>query len=89
MGVEHKPAPDIYIHLATPMEGGTGIRVIELWNNKEGFESFIQQRMIPAATGLGVHRETKVSVTPLLNAFAPRLNEIVGLPQLRKRPTTP
>jgi hypothetical protein len=85
MGVEKTPVANIYLHIATPLEGDTGIRVIELWDNKEGFESFIQQRMMPAAQELGIQRDTKVTLTPLHNAFSPRLKEIPSLPQTRQR----
>jgi hypothetical protein len=85
MGVEKNPAANIYLHIAAPLDGDTGIRVIELWDNKEGFESFIQQRMMPAAQELGIQRDTKVTLTPLHNAFSPRLTEIPSLPQTRQR----
>ena len=84
MGVEQTPARDIYLHVAAPLDGGAGLRVIELWDNKEGFETFIQQRMLPVAEALGVQRETKVTLTPLLNAFVPRLQDMAAMPQTRK-----
>lgn len=82
MGVEQEPAPDIYLHLAAPMNDD-GIRVIELWNDAEGFQSFIQSRMLPATEALGIQRETTVTVTPLHNLFAPRLTEIPQLPKTK------
>ena len=51
MGVEQEPAADIYLHVAAPMNED-GIRVIELWKDAEGFQSFIQSRMLPAAEAL-------------------------------------
>ncbi len=85
MGVEREPAPGIYLHLATPLEGGAGIRVIEMWDDPAGFQSFIETRMLPAAQALGLARETKVSVTPLHNVFAPRAAEIAAAPAVRRR----
>jgi hypothetical protein len=85
MDVEQTPAPDIYLHVAAPLDGVAGLRVIELWDNKEGLETFIQQRMLPAAAALGVQRETKVTLTPLLNAFVPRLQDMATMPQTRKK----
>ena len=77
MGVESRPASGIYLHIAAPMEGG--LRIIELWDSKEGFEQFIQERMLPAAKALGIERQTSVTVTPLHNLFVPRLAEIPHL----------
>lgn len=74
MGVETKPAPGIYLHIAAPMEGG--MRVVELWDTKEGFESYINERLIPTCAELGIERKTTTTVTFLHNLFAPRLEEI-------------
>lgn len=82
MDVERNPAAGIYLHIAAPMENG--IRVVELWDTKEGFEQYIQEQLIPACTALGIQKETTVSITPLYNLFAPRLQEI---PQIRKTKT--
>lgn len=79
MGVERKAAPGIYLHIASPMEGG--MRVVELWDTKEGFETYIQAQLIPACAALGIEKKTTTTVTPLHNLFAPRLEEI---PQIKK-----
>ena len=60
-----------------------GIRVIELWRDAEGVQSFIRDTMLPAAEALGVQRETTVTLTPLHNLFAPRLAEIPELPRTK------
>jgi hypothetical protein len=85
MGVESNPEPGLYLHATTSFNENTGLRVIEIWDEKEGFESFVQKRLIPATEALGIHRDTKITTTPLHNAFAPRLMEIPSLPQERKR----
>jgi hypothetical protein len=77
MGVETRPSDGIYMHLATTMS--FGYRVVELWDRKEGFEDFVAARLAPATRELGIERETKITVTPLHNLFAPRLEEIPGL----------
>jgi len=56
-----------------------GYRVIEIWDRKEGFDEFVEERLAPAAQALGINREMKISVTPLHNFFAPRLEEMPGL----------
>jgi hypothetical protein len=77
MGVETRPAAGIYLHLTATMD--FGYRVIEIWDRKEGFDEFLEKRLAPAAQALGINREMKISVTPLHNFFAPRLEEMPGL----------
>jgi hypothetical protein len=77
MGVETQPAGGIYLHLTTTMS--FGYRVVELWDRKEGFDEFLEKRLAPATRELGIERETDITVTPLHNLFAPRLEEIPSL----------
>ncbi len=77
MGVETRPAAGIYLHLT----GSTdfGYRILEIWDSREGFESFLQQRLGPATKKLGIERKTIITVVPLHNLFAPRLDELRAL----------
>ena len=77
MGVETRPAAGIYLHLTTTMP--FGYRVVELWDRKDGFDRFLEERLAPATQALGIERETEITVTPLHNLFAPRLDEVLGL----------
>src|SRR3954453_3521098 len=77
MGFELRSEPGIYLHLTAPIEGG--YRVIEVWDHRAGFEAFMQDRLAPAAAPIGLNREMKVTIEPLLNTFAPRLNELPPL----------
>jgi hypothetical protein len=77
MGVETHPAAGIYLHLTTPMS--FGYRIVELWDRKEGFDEFLEKRLAPTTQELGIERETEITVTPLHNLFAPRLDEIPRL----------
>jgi hypothetical protein len=77
MGVELRPEPGIYLHLTAPIEGG--YRVIEVWDHREGFESFMQARLAPAAAAIGLNRKMKVTIEPLYNIFAPRLGQLPAL----------
>lgn len=82
MGVESQPAPGIYLHIAAPMEGG--IRVVELWDTKEGFENYINEQLLPTCAELGIQRETTTTLTQLHNLFAPRLEEILQIEKTKK-----
>jgi hypothetical protein len=77
LGVERRPEGGIYLHVTTPTEGG--FRVLEIWDEKEGFDRFVEQRLAPASAAVGVERSIEVTVTPLHNFLAPRLDELPGL----------
>lgn len=74
LGVEKRPEGGIYLHLTTPTEGG--FRVFEIWDEKEGFDRFVEQRLAPASAAVGLERSMEITVTPLHNFFAPRLDEL-------------
>jgi len=77
MGVETNPASGIYLHATYQTD--FGYRIIEIWDSKSGFDEFLQERLAPATKALGINRETKITVTPLHNFFAPRLGELPAL----------
>ena len=77
MGVETKPEPGILLHLTTPVENG--YRIVEIWDDKEGFEEFLGRRLMPASKAVGMNRPTDIKITPLHNFFSPRMKELPGL----------
>jgi hypothetical protein len=77
MGVELEPEPGIYLHVTAQTD--FGFRVIEIWDRAEGFEEFATRRMVPALQELGIDRKTEITIEPLHNLFAPRLEELPGL----------
>ena len=77
MGVELRPEPGIYLHLNAPIEDG--YRVIEVWDHREGFEAFMETRLVPAAAAIGLNRDMKVTTEPLFDIFAPKLVELPAL----------
>jgi hypothetical protein len=85
LGVERRPEGGIYLHLTTPTEGG--FRVVEIWDGKEGFDRFVEQRLAPASAAVGLERSMEITVTALHNFFAPRLDELPGL--VRSLPGAP
>jgi hypothetical protein len=76
MGVETQPAAGIFLHLTTTTF--FGYRIVEIWDSKEGFEEFLEKRLAPASKAIGLDRKTDISITPLHNFFAPRLEELPG-----------
>jgi hypothetical protein len=77
LGVERSPEGGIYLHLTTPID--SGFRIVEIWDQKENFDRFVEHRLVPANEAIGLDRATEITVTPLHNLFAPRLDELPGL----------
>jgi hypothetical protein len=77
LGVEQRPEGGIYLHLTTPTE--FGYRIVEIWDEKENFDRFVERRLVPANEAIGLERATQITVNPLDNFFAPRLEELPGL----------
>ncbi|WP_040840051.1 hypothetical protein [Nocardia brevicatena] len=77
LGVEKRAEPGIYLHVTTRTD--FGFRIIEIWDEKEGFDRFLETRLTPAAEKLGMNSEIKITVTPLHNLFGPRLDELPDL----------
>jgi hypothetical protein len=77
LGVERRPEPGIYFHATITTD--FGYRVVEVWDRKEGFEQFVERRLLPTTKALGIERRTEITITPLHNFFAPRLDELSGL----------
>jgi hypothetical protein len=77
LGVESRPEDGIYLHLTTSAD--FGFRVVEIWDEREGFDRFLERRLAPASKAVGLEREMAISVTPLHNFFAPRLDELPAL----------
>jgi hypothetical protein len=76
-GVETRPERGIYLHLTAPTD--FGFRVVEIWDEKKGFDRFVEQRLGPASEAIGLNRKMTIAVTPLHNFFAPRLTELPTL----------
>jgi hypothetical protein len=77
LGVETRPEGGIYLHLTTRTD--FGFRVVEIWDEREGFDRFMERRLAPASEAVGLEREMTIAVTPLHNFFAPRLTELPTL----------
>jgi hypothetical protein len=77
LGVERRPEGGIYLHLTTPID--VGYRIVEIWDEKDNFDRFVEHRLAPANEAIGLDRSTQITVTPLHNLFAPRLEELPGV----------
>ncbi|MFJ9367301.1 hypothetical protein ACIRRA_23170 [Nocardia sp. NPDC101769] len=77
MGVEGHALGSIYLHLAA--QTADGLRIVEIWDDKDEFEKFIDTTLFPAMAALNPDQTHTVTVLPLHNVFTPRLTELPGL----------
>jgi hypothetical protein len=77
MGVQGAPADGIFLHVAAATP--TGIRIVELWDEPEGYERFVRERLLPTAKEAGVTTEPVYTVTEVMNLFGPKLDQIEKL----------
>lgn len=77
IGVEKRPAGGIYQHIAHATDNG--YRIIEIWDNKVGFELFLKDTLFPAAQELKIQREMTIITQTLHNVFVPRIGELSAL----------
>jgi hypothetical protein len=77
LGVEQRPEGGIYLHLTAPTD--FGYRIVEIWDEKDNFDRFLERRLAPANEAIGLERATTITVTALHNFFAPRLEELPAL----------
>jgi hypothetical protein len=48
----------------------SGLRVNDLWERAEDFQSFVEQRLMPGVQQAGIAGEPKVQILPAYNVFA-------------------
>jgi hypothetical protein len=51
MEIDTDPPAGMIVHSAGPIDGGWG--VIDFWESREHFETFVQERLMPRLQGLG------------------------------------
>lgn len=56
-------------HVAAVTE--TGLRVVDVWERAEDFQSFVETRLMPGVQKVGISGEPQVQVLPTHNIFTP------------------
>ncbi|NDZ19002.1 hypothetical protein C7T35_38055 [Variovorax sp. WS11] len=49
----------------------TGIRVTDLWQSAEDFQTFVEKRLMPGTKEAGIQGEPRVQIYPVHNLFTP------------------
>ena len=68
LGLDANPPAGAVLHAAT--ETDDGIEVFEVWQTEQAFNSFLEHRMLPVVSELGLSGEPEVRVVPLHNLYA-------------------
>ncbi|MBK9714161.1 MAG: hypothetical protein IPO81_23080 [Kouleothrix sp.] len=53
LGVQNRPPAGQVLHVEGPMEGG-GMRIVDVWESQEVFQSFVQEQLAPAFSRAGM-----------------------------------
>lgn len=77
MGVQGAPAEGIYLHVAAPTPAG--MRIVEVWEDLEGFEIFVREQLLPTAKAAGVTTQPEYTATAVVNFFTPTLDRLQKL----------
>ncbi|HEV8688818.1 MAG TPA: hypothetical protein VGQ91_00865 [Ideonella sp.] len=48
-----------------------GLRVTDVWERAEDFQTFVEQRLMPGVAKAGIQGEPKVRILPAHNVYAP------------------
>ena len=70
------PAGGLF-HVAGPMSGGW--RVVDVWESAEAFQTFSDQRIMPAVKKVGITTQPRIEVYPAHNLYVPAMSTISSL----------
>jgi hypothetical protein len=70
------PAGGLF-HVAGPMSGGW--RVVDVWESAEAFQTFSEQRIMPAVKKVGISTQPRIEIYPAHNIYAPAMSTISSL----------
>ena len=68
-------AKGLLFHVATFVQDG-GMRVVDVWESPEAFQTFSDQRIVSAVQKVGVSTQPKIEFHPAYNIYAPGLSTI-------------
>lgn len=54
-------------------------KAADIWETEEDWNNFLQNRILPVVSGLGISGEPKVSIFPAYRVFAPALRQPIGV----------
>jgi hypothetical protein len=68
LGLDANPAAGGILHVAVVTD--EGVELCDVWQTEQAFSSFLEQRMFPVISELGIGGEPEIRVVPLHNLYA-------------------
>ena len=74
LNLDANPPKGALFHVAGPMQGG--LRVVDVWESAEAFQTFSEQRIMPAVKKVGVTTQPRIEIYPASNVYVPAKSTI-------------
>ena len=68
LGLDANPPAGGVLHMATATD--EGVEVYEIWQTEQAFTGYMEQRLLPVVSELGISGEPDVRLVPLHNLYA-------------------
>jgi len=78
LGLDANPPAGAVLHIATASD--EGVEVIDVWQTEQAFNGFLEQRLLPIVSELGITGEPEIRIVPLHNLYAadPHMIDRIG-----------
>ncbi len=67
LGLDGNPPAGGVLHMATATD--EGVEICEIWQTEQAFNGFLEQRLLPVVSELGITGEPEVRIVRLHNLF--------------------
>ena len=68
LGLDANPPAGAVLHMATVTD--EGVEVYDIWQTEQAFNGFLEQRLLPVVSELGITGEPEIRIVPLHNLYA-------------------
>jgi hypothetical protein len=78
LGLDANPPAGAVLHVAS--ETDHGIEVFDVWQTEQAFHGYLEQRLLPVVSELGITGEPEITIVPLHNLYAadPEMIDRIG-----------
>jgi hypothetical protein len=82
LGLDASPAAGGVLHVAALTD--EGLEVCDVWQTEQAFQSYLEQRLLPVVSELGISGEPEIRLVPLHNLYAgdPDMIDRIGVVSL-------
>ena len=67
LGLDANPPAGAVLHVATVTD--EGVEVCDIWQTEQAFNGFLEQRLLPVVSELGIAGEPEIRLVPLHNLY--------------------